>query len=71
MPELTPSNREAARRIGITETALRKAEHNGRITREPDGQWEVDKTRRRLAETADPASSNCVGCVAPLHAERY
>ena len=23
MPELTPSNREAARRIGISETALR------------------------------------------------
>ena len=25
MPELTPSTREAARRIGVTETALRKA----------------------------------------------
>jgi hypothetical protein len=57
MPELTPSNREAARRIGITETALRKADHNGRITREPDGQWVVDKTRR-VVETADPARSS-------------
>ena len=26
MPELTPSTRELARRIGVTETALRKAE---------------------------------------------
>jgi hypothetical protein len=57
MPELTPSTREAARRIGITETALRKAEGSGRITREPDGTWDVDKTRRRLVETADPARS--------------
>ncbi len=57
MPELTPSTREAARRIGITETALRKAEAAGRIGREPDGQWDIDKTRRRLIETADPARS--------------
>ena len=57
MPELTPSTREAARRIGITETALRKAASAGRIAREPDGQWDIDKTRRRLVETADPSRS--------------
>jgi len=57
MPELTPSTREAARRIGLTETALRKAEQTNRIAREPDGQWDIDKTRRRLVETADPARS--------------
>ena len=57
MPELTPSTREAARRIGITETALRKAEGSGRIAREPDGRWDIDKTRRRLVETADPSRS--------------
>lgn len=57
MPELTPSNREAARRIGISETALRKAEQANRIAREPDGQWDIDKTRRRLVETADPHRS--------------
>ncbi|MCS6930631.1 MAG: hypothetical protein NZM27_00265 [Acetobacteraceae bacterium] len=57
MPELTPSNREAARRIGISETALRKAEGSGRIAREPHGQWDIDKTRRRLVETADPHRS--------------
>jgi hypothetical protein len=57
MPELTPSTREAARRIGVTETALRKAEQTNRIAREPDGQWDIDKTRRRLIETADPSRS--------------
>ena len=61
MPELTPSTREAARRIGISETALRKAEGTGRIAREPDGQWDIDKTRRRLVETADPARSPLAG----------
>jgi hypothetical protein len=61
VPELTPSTREAARRIGITETALRKAEQTSRIAREPDGQWDIDKTRRRLIETADPVRSPLAG----------
>jgi hypothetical protein len=61
MPEMTNSTREAARRIGVTETALRKAAANGRIVREPDGQWDVDKTRRRMVETADPARSPLAG----------
>jgi hypothetical protein len=61
MPELTSSTREAARRIGITETALRKAEAAGRISREPDGQWDIDKTRRTLVETADPSRSPLAG----------
>ena len=53
MPELTPSTREAARRIGVTETALRKAATNGRIEREPDGQWDVEKTRRRIGRSLE------------------
>ena len=57
MPELTSSTREAARRIGVTEAALRKAATTGRIVREADGQWDVEKTRRRLIETADPHRS--------------
>jgi hypothetical protein len=61
MPEMTNSTREVARRIGVTETALRKAAAKGRIVREPDGQWDVDKTRRRMVETADPARSPLVG----------
>jgi hypothetical protein len=58
---MTHSTREAARRIGVTETALRKAAAKGRIVREPDGQWDVDKTRRRMVETADPARSPLAG----------
>ena len=61
MPELTSSTREAARRIGVTETALRKAATTGRIVREADGQWDVEKTRRRLIETADPVRSPLAG----------
>ena len=61
MPELTSSTREAARRIGVTEAALRKAATTGRIVREADGQWDVEKTRRRLIETADPVRSPLAG----------
>jgi hypothetical protein len=57
MPEMTASTREAARRLGVSDTALRKAERAGRIAREPDGQWDIEKTRRRLTETADPVRS--------------
>ena len=57
MPELTPSTREAARRIGLSDTAMHKAERSGRIARELDGQLNIDKTRSRLTETADPARS--------------
>ena len=57
MPELTASTREAARRLGFSDTAMHKAERAGRIAREPDGQWDIDKTRRRMIETADPARS--------------
>ena len=63
MPELTPSTRELARRIGVTETALRKAAAKGRIEREPDGQWNVAKTRRRMIETADPVRSPLAGAI--------
>jgi hypothetical protein len=57
MPEMTASTREAARRLGVSDTAIHKAERAGRIAREPEGQWDLDKTRRRLVETADPARS--------------
>jgi hypothetical protein len=57
MPELTPSTREAARRLSVSDTTIHKAERAGRIAREPDGNWDIDKTRRRLTETADPNRS--------------
>lgn len=54
MTELTPSMRDVARRIGVSHTALQKAERTGRILREPSGLWDVEKTRQRLAATATP-----------------
>jgi hypothetical protein len=54
---LVASQREAARRLGISHTALQKAVQSARIAPEPDGQWDIDKTRRRLVETADPSRS--------------
>ena len=54
MSEQTPSIRELARRIGVSHTALQKAERTGRILREPSGVWDVEKTRQRMAATATP-----------------
>jgi DNA-binding XRE family transcriptional regulator len=64
MAELTSSTREAARRLGVSDTTMHKAERTGRITREPDGQWDIAKTRARLLETADPQRSALSGSAA-------
>ncbi len=42
MPELTLSTREAGRRLGVSDTAIHKAERAGRTAREPDGQRDRD-----------------------------
>jgi hypothetical protein len=52
---MAASQREAARRLGISHTALQKAARSGRIAPEPDGRWDVAKIRAQLASTADPA----------------
>ncbi len=57
MAELTPSTREVARRVGVVESAIRKAEQTGRIAREPDGRWDIEKTRSTMRATADPVRS--------------
>ena len=57
MAELTSSTRDAARRLGVSDTPMHKAERTGRIAREPDGQWDITKTRARLLETVDPQRS--------------
>jgi hypothetical protein len=49
------SQREVARRLGISHTALQKAQRAGRIAPEPDGSWDIEKVRAQLARTADPA----------------
>ncbi len=64
MAELTSSTREAARRLGVSDTTMHKAERSGRITREPDGRWDVAKTRARLLDTADPQRSPLAGSAA-------
>ena len=64
MAELTSSTREAARRLGVSDTTMHKAERTGRITREPDGQWNIAKTRARLLETSDPQRSALAGSAA-------
>jgi len=49
MVELTSSTREAARRLGVSDNTMHKAERTGRITREPDGQWDIAKLRLYLS----------------------
>ena len=49
------SNRELARQLGVSETAVRRAERAGRIGREPDGSWDLAKVRSAWAGNTDPA----------------
>ena len=49
------SNRELARHLGVSETAVRRAEKAGRIRREPDGAWDLAKVRAAWAGNTDPA----------------
>jgi hypothetical protein len=53
-PGRVASQREVARRLGISHTALQKAQRAGRIAPEADGGWDVEKVRARLAESSDP-----------------
>ena len=48
------SQREVARRLGISHTALQKAQRAGRIAPEADGAWDVEKVWARLADSSDP-----------------
>ena len=43
------SAREVARRLGVSHTAIQKAERAGRIAREPSGAWDMEKVRVGLA----------------------
>ena len=49
------SNRELARQLGVSETAVRRAEKAGRIRREADGSWDLAKVKAAWAGNTDPA----------------
>jgi hypothetical protein len=49
------SNRELARQIGVSETAVRRAEKAGRIGREADGSWDLAKVQAAWSDNTDPS----------------
>ena len=49
------SNRELARHLGVSETAVRRAEKAGRIAREADGWWDPAKVKGAWSENTDQA----------------
>jgi hypothetical protein len=51
----TISNRELARRLGVSETAVRRAEKAGRIRREADGSWDLAKVEAAWSDNTDQA----------------
>ena len=51
----TTSNRELARQIGVSETAVRRAEKSGRIRREADGAWDLARVKAAWAGNTDRA----------------
>jgi hypothetical protein len=49
------SNRELARQLGVSETAVRRAEKAGRIKREADGAWDLTRVKATWASNTDSA----------------
>jgi hypothetical protein len=51
----TTSNRELARQVGVSETAVRRAERAGRIEREADGSWDLARVKAAWSRNTDRA----------------
>jgi hypothetical protein len=49
------SNRGLARKLGVSETAVRRAARAGRIRREPDGSWDLAKVQAAWSDNTDQA----------------
>jgi DNA-binding Lrp family transcriptional regulator len=49
------SNRELARQLGVSETAVRRAERAGRIKRESDGSWDPARVKAAWSDNTDQA----------------
>jgi hypothetical protein len=57
LPERIISARDVARRLDLSHTAIQKAEQVGRIRREVDGSWDIERVRRDLTASAVPGRS--------------
>jgi DNA-binding Lrp family transcriptional regulator len=59
------SNRELARQLGVSETAVRRAEKAGRIRREADGSWDPAKVKAAWSDNTDQAQQRPAGSGRP------
>ena len=64
------SNRELARQLGVSETAVRRAEKAGRIKREADGTWDIAKVRAQWSGNTDQAQQRQKGGETSLPPQR-
>jgi hypothetical protein len=55
MDARTISNRDLARQLGVSETAVRRAAKAGRIQRERDGSWDLAKVQAAWSDNTDQA----------------
>ena len=70
MTERTNSGRELARRLGLNHTSILKAERAGRISRDADGAWDVERVRQDMLATATPGRSPLASPVETTAIER-
>jgi hypothetical protein len=59
------SNRGLARQLGVSETAVRRAEKAGRIRREADGSWDPAKVKAAWSDNTDQAQQRPAGSGRP------